>query len=244
MDPHLKQLLHQAREHYDRSEFDKAEPLLRQVLSKTDQFADVYNMLGVIAHSRGNLPMAETHFERAVGLNPNYTEARINLSVTYNDLGKYEAARAAYSQTKESGSSGAAQVDPFVKGKIANMHADLSQAYLDAGMPAQAILELEKAVALCPTFADLRTRLAALYRDQGNPALAKEQLEQAKVSNPKYVQARNALAVILLGEHNYALAEAELEAVLAEDPQNRTAQMYLRLARSEQAKLAGEPGSA
>ncbi len=63
--------------------------------------------------------------------------------VTYNDLGKYEAARQIYAQMR-SRSEGRAEIDPFAKGKIANMHAELSQAYQDAGMVPEAIRELEK----------------------------------------------------------------------------------------------------
>ena len=97
MDDHLKQLLLLGREHYQKREYDKAEYLLRQVVAKTDRYADVYDMLGVIAHSRGDFVLAERYFEKAVGLNPNYTEAQLNLMVTYNDLGKYDAARQIYS---------------------------------------------------------------------------------------------------------------------------------------------------
>src|SRR5580692_10349156 len=98
MDERLKQLLLLGREHYAKREFDKAEPMLREVLENTDRFADVHDMLGVIAHSRGNFIAAERHFERALAINPSYTEAALNLAVTYNDRGKYEAAREVYAR--------------------------------------------------------------------------------------------------------------------------------------------------
>jgi Tfp pilus assembly protein PilF len=188
-------------------------------------------MLGVIAYSRGDFKDAERSFERAVQLNPNYTEALLNLMVAYNDLGRYDDARKIYSKVRKVGSAGG-EPDPYAKGKIANMHADLSQAYQDAGMPPEAIIELEKAVRLCPTFADLRTRLAILYRDSGDVASAKGQLEAAKLVNPNYLQARTVLAVMLLSEGRNPAAIEELQAVLERDPDNKNAQMYLRLARS------------
>ncbi|HVR20876.1 MAG TPA: tetratricopeptide repeat protein, partial [Polyangiaceae bacterium] len=179
MDDHVKQLLLLGREHYEKREFDKAEYLLKQVVAETDRFADVFDMLGVIAHTRGDFVQAERHFEKAVSLNPNYTEAQLNLMVTYNDLGKYDAAREIYARVRSRGGAGG-KGDPFAKGKIANMHAELSQAYADAGMSAEAVSELERAVALCPHFADLRTRLAVLYRDLGQAQRAREQLELAR----------------------------------------------------------------
>src|SRR5262245_35811643 len=155
MDDHLKQLLLLGREHYQKREYEKAEYLLRQVADKNDSFADVHHMLGVITHSRGDFADAERHFERAVQINPNYTEAQLNLMVTYNDLGKYEQARLLYAEMRNRGEAGGRQLDPFAKGKIANMHADLSQAYLDAGMTVEAVRELEQATTHGPTFADL-----------------------------------------------------------------------------------------
>jgi tetratricopeptide (TPR) repeat protein len=239
MNDHLKQLLALAREHYDKGEYDKAEYLLRQVVAKTDRFADVFNMLGVIAHSHGHFSRASGYFEQAVQINPNYTEAQLNLMVAYNDLGKYDEARKVYSKIRRVGAGGSAQADTFAKGKIANMHADISQAYQDAGMMPEAILELEKAVNLCPSFADLRTRLAGLYRDNSDPVRAREQLEAAKEANPKYLVARNLLAALLLSEGKNDAAVVELEAVLREDPDNKNAQMYLRLARDRRSDGGG-----
>jgi tetratricopeptide (TPR) repeat protein len=241
MDDHLKQLLLLGREHYQKREFDKAEYLLRQVVAKTDRFADVYDMLGVIAHGRGDFALAERHFEKAVSLNPNYTEAQLNLMVTYNDLGKYDAARKIYAEIRNRGASGRVPSDPFAKGKIANMHAETSQAYQDAGMLAEATHELEKAVGLCPDFVDLRTRLGVLLRDQGDRARAREQFEAAKAKNPNYVQARVMLGVLLLSAHEPAAALEEFESVLAVDPENKSAQMYQRLARTALDKLKSSP---
>src|SRR5258706_8855725 len=112
MDEPTKQLLLLGREHYAKREFDKAEPILREVLDVEDRFADVHDMLGVIAHSRGNFIQAERHFERALAINPAYTEAALNLAVTYNDRGKYDAAREVYKRIKGSPSGGVQTLDP------------------------------------------------------------------------------------------------------------------------------------
>lgn len=234
MDDHLKQLLLLGREHYQKREFDKAEYLLKQVVQQTDRFADVFDMLGVISHAQGDFAQAERFFEKAVGLNPNYTEAQLNLMVTYNDLGKYDLARELYARIRGRAGTGAGEQDPFVLGKIANMHAEISQAYFDAGMPAEAVRELERAVALCPTFADLRTRLATMYRDSGQKDRAREQLELAKQHNPNYVQGRVLLGVALLSSGEYDAAIGEFEAVLERDAEHKGAQMYLKIAQTQQ----------
>jgi tetratricopeptide (TPR) repeat protein len=241
MDDHLKQLLLLGREHYQKREFDKAEYLLKQVVQQTDRFADVFDMLGVIAHSQGDFAEAERSFEKAVSLNPNYTEAQLNLMVTYNDLGKYDSAREIYARIRGRAAGGDGPADPFAMGKIANMHAEISQAYQDAGMIAEAVIELERAVALCPTFADLRTRLATLYRDTGHKERAREQLEIVKQHSPNYIQARVLLGVALLSGGEYDAAIGEFQAVIERDAEHKSAQMYLKIAESQRGKSLFPP---
>lgn len=232
MDERLKQLLILGREHYDRREYERAEHLLRDVLDKTDRFADVYNMLAVILHERGDFIAAEQYFERALELNPNYTEAALNLAVTYNDLGKYEAARQVYGRIRRHEGDGIA-LDPFARGKIANMHAEVAQAYADAGCKLEAIEELKKAVELCPKFADLQTRLGTLYRDADNLALARVHYAMARDANPRYVLARLLLGVTLLSLGSPDQAIAEWREALAIDPDNKNAKMYLRMVEAQ-----------
>ena len=232
MDDHLRQLLLLGREHYSKGEFVEAEDLLGQVTEVSDRFADVFDMLGVIAHSKGKLEAARGHFEKALRINPNYTEAQLNLIVTLNDLGDYHRARDLYADFQNRGNLGG-DSDPFIKGKIANMHAELSLAYQDIGMIQEAILELEKATLLCPTFADLRTRLGVLYRDRGDFARAREQFEAAKAANPRYLRARLLLGALQLSAGDATVAAEEFDAVLQIDPNHRAAQMYKRILTSQ-----------
>lgn len=230
MDDHTNQLLLLAREHYRNREFGKAEPLLKQVVARKNHYADVFDMLGVIAHAASDFRLARDWFERALALNANYTEAQINLMVTLNELGDFEGAQAMLASLKRR-APGTTTEDTFVLGKIANMHATLSQAYCDVGMPDAAIRELERAVELCPNFPDLRTRLGVLYRDAGKPASAREQFERALQVNAGYARARLMLGVLHLSEGRPDEAAQEFERVLQSDPQDPNARMYLRLTR-------------
>ncbi|HLK35410.1 MAG TPA: tetratricopeptide repeat protein, partial [Polyangiaceae bacterium] len=158
-----------------------------------------------------------------------YTEAALNLAVTYNDHGKYEAARQVYARIK--GPIGNLQgLDPFARGKIANMHAEVGQAYADAGLVREAIAEYEKAVALCPQFSDLRTRLGTLLREINDLPRAREQYEAAVRARPSYVPARVQLGVTLLSLGETDAAAEEWRKVLELDPGNVRARMYLRIA--------------
>jgi tetratricopeptide (TPR) repeat protein len=230
MDDHDRQLLLLGREHFERGEYEKAGYLLRQVAHRFDRFADVHHMLGVIAHNGGDFARAQSHFEKAIALNPNYTEAQLSLMVTYNELGQYEAARRLYAQAQAR--SHAFPVDPFVKGKLANLHAELAQAYVDAGMLTQAIRELDKAVQLAPDFADLRVKLGLLYRDIGEIGLARDQLLAAREINPSYLHARLSLGTLLLGIGQHEAAKQEFDSVLKLEPKHKLALMYQRLTQA------------
>ncbi len=241
MDDRLRQLLVIGKEHYDKNEHDRAEPVLREILTHSGaDFADVHNMLACILHKRGELEPAEQHFERAVAINPRYTEALINLAVTYNDLGKYEAAQSVYSRIRDLEAKDG-MPDSFAAGKIANMHAAVAHAYMDAGCRPQAIEELRKAVELCPSFADLHVKLGSLYREGGALEMAREHYAAACTANPRYVPARVLLGATLLALGNADEAMAEWRASLAIDPANPKAKMYLRLAE-ERLKAQAEGG--
>ncbi len=235
MDERTKQLLSLGREHYDKREFERAEHYLRQVLERDDaRFADVYNMLGVIHHDRGRFEEAQGCFEESLSINPNYTEAALNLAVTYNDLGRYDEAKKIYKAALSRGEDAPGQLDPFIKGKIANLHAEVAQAYVDAGMLPDAMHELRKAILLCPTFSDLRLRLANLYRQQGDLDAARFELEEAVDARPAFVPAHIALGVVLLALGDKDKALVRWRRALEIDPENKAAAMYVRMTEGMQ----------
>jgi tetratricopeptide (TPR) repeat protein len=237
----VKQLLVLGREHYANREFEKAEQLLRDLLQEEDRYADVHDMLGVIAHSRGNFLIAERHFERALQLNPNYTEAALNLAVTYNDRGKYEKAREVYSRIRVGPTGTTGGLDPFARGKLANMHADLAEAYHDAGLIREAIREYEKATELCPQFADLQTKLGTLLRELNDLPGARARYEAALQAKSSYVPARLQLGVTLLSLGDQAGAEEAWRQVISVDPENSQAKMYLRMLEKTRASQPPPP---
>ena len=239
MSERLQQLITLGREHYHANEYEKAEPYLAQAVAIRPSFPDVYNMLGVIYHAQGRFQDAEDAFEAALRINPRYTEAALNLSVTYNDRGKYEQAREVYSRVVANSVDQPQHLDPFARGKLANMHADLGAAYAGLGMHDEAVREYCKALDLAPDFVDLRVRLGNVYRDMGMYNAAIAEFEHAKRKKPEYLPARINLGVTLfsLGRRDEAIAE--WQQVLERDPGNRNAALYLRMVKDEHGPKAG-----
>src|SRR5690606_6157491 len=158
------------------------------------------NMLGVIWHAQGRFAEAEEAFERALSINPAYTEAALNLSVTYNDRGKYHKAREVYGTVVEQSIAGKRSLDAYASGKLANMHADLGDASCGLSMANEAVREFQRARDLCPTFVDLRNRLGNVLREMGDAHAAAAEYETVKQQRPDYLPARMALGLALYAQ--------------------------------------------
>ena len=200
------------------------------MLEAHEDFADVHNMLGVIHYEAGRPIKARECLETALQINPMYTEAALNLAVVYNEMGRYEEAKQVYAQAQgQRDTTGLDKLDSFVRGKIANMHAELGDAYVAVGLLDHATKEYAKALRVCPTFVDIRTKLGTTLRDLGRIEEALDEFVAVRESAPDYLQARIQLGVTLWRAGRIPEARTEWEHVLAEDPQNRSCRVYLKM---------------
>ena len=223
-----------ARKLYEKESFAEAEKLLEKLAGEAPFFADVFNKLGVIYHQRGAFGRAAKAFEKALELNPRYTEAALNLAVTYNNLGRYEKASAAFQGAARFAQSGAGALDPFIRGKLANQHADLGDIYADLGLHGEAVEEYRKAVHLGPRFADLRTKLAVALRERGDFEPALQEFEEALKVNPKYVPAYLHLGMTYYMRGLTDRAVRAWKTALKASPNDKSVQVYLEFIRERQ----------
>ncbi len=246
MDEPTKELLERGRELYRKGDYKGAEATLDQVVAQGTVFADVYDMLGVIAHSRGDLRAAETRFRQALAQNPSYTDALLNLAVTLNDQHKYDEARDIWKRLSQKTPTNDKIIESFARGKIANMHAELAQAYSDVGQIDEAIEQLEKAVRLGPSFADLRYRLGILYRDAGRLDEGRRTLEAAIAANPKHLRAHITLGSTCLSLGDKEAAREAWTEALALGPEERDRariESYLAILDDPPRSISTKPGA-
>jgi tetratricopeptide (TPR) repeat protein len=243
MDEKVREALATGRELYRQKEYVRAEPYLAQVASAQVPYADVYNMLGVIYHDVGQFSRAQQCFEEALKINPAYTEASLNLAVTYNDMGRYAEAKDLYLGALTSSTRPGVKLDSFVMGKLANMYAEIAEVYASSGAFDEAIAEYRRALALRPTFIDIRLRLAEALRDAGRAPDALRELKAILAQNADYMPARlhHGLTLFSTGDSNAAIAE--LEAICKEHPdpadkQGARAKLYLDMIRQHSVRTA------
>ncbi len=231
MTARIKQLLTLGRQHYKADQFEKAEQYLSQVVREHSNFADVLNMLGVIYHTQGRLEESQAMLEKALLINPKYTEAALNLAVTYNARGKYDKAREIYRSAIIVAERSPGRVDPFARGKIANMHAEIGAVYASIGLHDDAVREYCRALDMGPDFVDIRAQLAGVYREMGMINAAIREYELIKSERPDYLPARICLGITFFSVGRKAEAITEWEGVMIQDPANRGAASYLRIVR-------------
>jgi tetratricopeptide (TPR) repeat protein len=244
MDDKLREALATGRELYAKKEYARAESYLSQVAAEGVPYADVYNMLGVVHHQAGQFSKALSCFEEALRINPAYTEAGLNLAVTYNDMGKYQEAKTIYLSALTQSTRPGGKLDNFVLGKLANMYADIAEVYAAAGAFEEAIAEYRRALNLRPTFVDIRLKLSQALRDHNQPADALRELKTLLGQNPDFLPARiqRGLVEFSLGQTDDAVET--LRAVLDDSPDNSRAKLYLDMilshaARQKESKAEG-----
>jgi len=82
----------------------------------------------------------------------------------------------------------------------------------------QAIEQLNKAVALYPSYAEAYNNLGVVYARLGDPVKERESLQKAIAANDRFAPAFVNLARMEMKEHNFAAAEADLNKATAADP--------------------------
>lgn len=224
---------HMGSEAFSEGRYDEARCCFERLGQLGLTFADVCNMLGTIAFVGGDLTEAEKQFRTALEINPCYTEASLNLAVTLNERGDYASAEAAFQAACQNSKIAQGELDPYIKGRLSNLHADIGEIYHGLGLHQEAVSEYEKALVLGPRFPDLRTRLGVLYRDMGEHEKAISEFSRVRDEHPAYAAALLQLGITHYSRGQIDLAVGEWNRILEKDPENAKALMYLKLVEKE-----------
>jgi tetratricopeptide (TPR) repeat protein len=222
-------LLSRARERFAVQDYYGAVHLLEDIVSSGRAFADVHHLLGVSLSLLGQGERALSQFQRALELNPRYLEALIHQGLVLAELGRTDEANQAFQRAAASVAPPSEGLPAPVAARLANQHADLAEAYAEAGALARAVEQYERALELGPGFLDLRYRMARLLLEAGRPLEAREALEQVVQARPNFVDAQAALGLAHYLSGDGVGARDVWQACLARRPENARVEAYLAM---------------
>ncbi|MBA3521179.1 MAG: tetratricopeptide repeat protein [Gemmatimonadales bacterium] len=224
-----ERLVGRARERFEVQDYYGVVHLLEEVVASGRAFADVHHLLGVSLSLLGQGERALAELTRAVELNPHYLEALVHRALTLNELGRTEEAEESFQRAAASVAPPSNGLPAPVASRLANQHAELAEAYAEAGATARAIEQYERALELGPTFHDLRYRMARLLLDANRPLEARGALEQVIRARPSFVDAQAALGLAHYLSGDGIGARDVWQSCLARRPENARVEAYLAM---------------
>ena len=229
------------RRSYERGDVDDALTQFDRLLQTRRGFADVHYMMGTLLERKNDLELAAQSLREALRLNPSYAEAMLALASIYERLGNFDRSREIAERAMETARPRLGALDATTRGKLANLQAQLGDAFREAGDLAEAIDAYHKALDRCPKFHDIRHRLGIALREAGLPDRALAEFRRVLRAKPEYHDAAVQLGLTLytLGRADEAIEQ--WRAVLERDVTRSDAQMYLRLVRGHTDEGDTEP---
>ena len=230
----MSDLLKRAKEAFQKNDLKTAALFLNEVIDQNPNSTEAFFCLANVFHVRGELGKAIKAFQRVLELDPHHTDAAISLSVIYNDIGKYEEAKAIFekanNQVKNTQQQGVS--DPHLNKKFSLKHYEIAEMYASYGRCEEALFEYNKAATLDPDNLEIRIKMAKTYTKKGFTSKAFDELKRLKNEHPGYMPARIAMGLLYYGNGNIIEAQAEWQNVLSRDPQHPEATMYIQLSRT------------
>jgi type IV pilus assembly protein PilF len=172
--------------------------------------ARAHNAMGVLLHLGHDRPeQAIGHFERALALDPQLSEARVNLGNVFLAQGRFEEAAKLYREALND----MRYATPYIA------QGNLGWAQYKLGNLDEAVDHIRAAITLEPKFCLGYRNLAEIYEAQQRTAEACRQLERYRESCPEAPEAYYRLGMCLtrLGRQQDAVARfAECEALAPE----------------------------
>jgi tetratricopeptide (TPR) repeat protein len=222
-------MLARARERFAVQDYYGAVHLLEEIVDGGRAFADVHHLLGVSLSLLGQSDRALAEFRRALELNPRYLEALIHQGLVLNELGRSAEADESFRRAASSVAPPSGGLPAHVAARLANLHAELADAYAEAGAYDRGVEQYRRALDLGPEFHDLRYRMARLLLESGRALEAREELETVLRARPNFVDAEAGLGLAhyLAGD---AIGARDIwKACLQRRPENVRVEAYLAM---------------
>lgn len=221
-----------ARESFVEGKYQKAEPLLSQLLLLETRNPEIYQMLGTIYYDRGQFKKAIKTFQRALEIDPTYTDASVGLSIILNDLGRYEEGRQVFESAQQELAKSRSQADPYLNERFAQKHLEIAEMYSQHKRFQESLEQFFKALNLTSRKADCQVKIADCYLRLSEPKKALKLLRDTVAEHPGHLPAQLKLGVVLYQTGRVIESIEEWEKVLLRDPTNLQAKEYIQIAQT------------
>ena len=232
----MRDVYEKAKELYKLGHYEEALPLLQKTVQIHNDYADVHNMLGVALSMKSRYNEAINHFLKALEINENYNEVRINLAITYSNIGFTGEAQFELEELIQFD-----QEDQRLKKeaeyKLADLHAETGEVMMDLGLFGEAVVHFKKALGYCNRFVDIFNKYGLCLMAMHLPGDAVNMFRKALEVNPDYDPARINLGLALYKNHQVEEAVAEWNRISKKDISCGKVRKYLEVAREKNKHL-------
>lgn len=185
---------------------DRAGELIGNAIGENARVPAFHNNLGNALKAQGRLGQADTAYQCALALNPDYLEAHYNLGLLRQAEGRLDEAAACYAKVLAR------------KPEHAEAHNNLGNVLQAQGKLEQALAAYDQALRYKPTFADAHSNAGNVRRAQGNPEAAIASYMRALAHQARHVEALHNLGIVLLEQGRLDEAAAASRRALAVKP--------------------------
>jgi tetratricopeptide (TPR) repeat protein len=224
------EILQMAREAFVSGKYERAEPLLNQLLLLDNKNPEIFQMLATMYYDRGQFKKAIKTFRRALEIDPTYTDASVGLSIILNDLGRYEEGKEVFETAQRELTQVRNTTDPYVNERFAQKHVELGDMYYQYKRYPESTDQYYKALSLSSKKADISLKIAESFLLNGDPKRALKILRDLVAEYPAYLPAQIKLGLVLYHSNRVVEAVEEWERVLMRDPNNKDVREYIRVA--------------
>ena len=163
----MKILFNSALKKYHENKFIESELLCRKVLEKDINHFPSLNLIGILLIKKGKLQDARDALEKAVKINPKFTDAQLNLGNIFQKLGQLNLAVNCYLKVLK--------IDPY----RAEVHNNLAITFRELKDQKKAINHCKKAIQSNPKLSIAYNTLGVLYRELGKKQKAINNFKKA-----------------------------------------------------------------
>jgi tetratricopeptide (TPR) repeat protein len=219
----IQQAIQRAHAHWSAGQADQSEQLCQRVLAVWPGQADALHLMGLMAHTHGNLDLAIANLRQAC-------QSPRAPATYYSNLAEMCRQKGLLFEGEEAGLRAVA-LDP----QLATAWNNLGILQQEAGKFADSRVSLERVISLLPDSPEAHNNLGNTYKRLNDPKRARAHYEKAIALRPNYAEGYSNLASLLNDNGECDAAAAAARRAIDINPQ--LADAYLNLAGIEVTRL-------